>query len=131
VFRPWTMRSTRNPRWIAYSEPGAVPVAVRPVAVPQVLVDRPPDVPHAQVRKRRQVRRLQPVRVDPDVRPRGSFRELAQPARIEEAGEDADPLIVNSTIRRGPEQLKIELIIALSPEAKGRVERLFGTLQDR
>ena len=34
-------------------------------------------------------------------------------------------------IRRALEALDIELIIALSPQAKGRVERLFGTLQDR
>lgn len=47
------------------------------------------------------------------------------------AGEDADPVMVNSIIRRGLEQLEIELILALSPQAKGRVERLFGTLQDR
>jgi len=34
-------------------------------------------------------------------------------------------------IRRGLGALEIELILALSPQAKGRVERLFGTLQDR
>jgi hypothetical protein len=34
-------------------------------------------------------------------------------------------------IRRALESLDIELIIALSPQAKGRVERLFKTLQDR
>lgn len=34
-------------------------------------------------------------------------------------------------IERGLSALDIELIIALSPQAKGRVERLFGTLQDR
>lgn len=47
------------------------------------------------------------------------------------AGEDADPVMIHSIIRRGLEALDIELIIALSPQAKGRVERLFGTLQDR
>ena len=47
------------------------------------------------------------------------------------AGEDADPVMVDSIIRRGLTALEIELIIALSPQAKGRVERLFGTLQDR
>jgi hypothetical protein len=47
------------------------------------------------------------------------------------AGEDADPVMVNSIIRRGLEQLEVELILALSPQAKGRIERLFGTLQDR
>lgn len=34
-------------------------------------------------------------------------------------------------IQRGLNALDIELIRALSPQAKGRVERLFGTLQDR
>lgn len=34
-------------------------------------------------------------------------------------------------IRRALEALDIQLILALSPQAKGRVERLFGTLQDR
>lgn len=34
-------------------------------------------------------------------------------------------------IRRGLDTLEIELILALSPQAKGRVERLFKTLQDR
>lgn len=36
-----------------------------------------------------------------------------------------------SAIRRAIESLGGELILALSPQAKGRVERLFGTLQDR
>lgn len=34
-------------------------------------------------------------------------------------------------IQRALGALDVELIIALSPQAKGRVERLFGTLQDR
>ncbi len=34
-------------------------------------------------------------------------------------------------IQRGLAALEIEIIFALSPQAKGRVERLFGTLQDR
>jgi hypothetical protein len=37
----------------------------------------------------------------------------------------------NSIIRRALTALGIELILALSPQAKGRVERLFETLQDR
>lgn len=37
----------------------------------------------------------------------------------------------NSIIRRALTALDIELILALSPQAKGRVERLFETLQDR
>lgn len=42
--------------------------------------------------------------------------------------EQAEALTV---IRRALEALDIELILALSPQAKGRVERLFKTLQDR
>lgn len=34
-------------------------------------------------------------------------------------------------IRRALNALEIELILALSPQAKGRVDRLFKTLQDR
>lgn len=36
-----------------------------------------------------------------------------------------------TVIQRGLAALDIALILALSPQAKGRVERLFGTLQDR
>lgn len=36
-----------------------------------------------------------------------------------------------SQIARAFEQLNIQLILASSPQAKGRVERLFRTLQDR
>ena len=45
------------------------------------------------------------------------------------AMDDEPPM--SSVIKRGLECLGIELIPALSPQAKGRVERLFGTLQDR
>ena len=34
-------------------------------------------------------------------------------------------------VRRGLEQLGVELVLAGSPQAKGRVERTFGTAQDR
>lgn len=37
----------------------------------------------------------------------------------------------SSVIKHGLQDLDIKLIRALSPQAKGRVERLFGTLQDR
>lgn len=43
--------------------------------------------------------------------------------------EDRDRAL--PTIRRALDALGIELILALSPQAKGRIERLFGTLQDR
>jgi hypothetical protein len=59
------------------------------------------------------------------------FGNWRSPHGSRKAGEDADPVMVDSIIRRGLEALEIELIIALSPQAKGRVERLFGTLQDR
>jgi len=52
-----------------------------------------------------------------------NFQRHARAAR-----EQTEGLTV---IRRGLAALDIELILALSPQAKGRVERLFGTLQDR
>jgi hypothetical protein len=45
--------------------------------------------------------------------------------------ELADEPPMSSVIKRGLQSLDIELISALSPQAKGRVERLFKTLQDR
>lgn len=44
---------------------------------------------------------------------------------------EADAPEALTLIRRALDALEIELILALSPQAKGRVERLFGTLQDR
>src|SRR4030042_2714127 len=38
---------------------------------------------------------------------------------------------LKTQFERAMQELNIELITAYSPEAKGRVERLFGTLQDR
>jgi hypothetical protein len=49
--------------------------------------------------------------------------------RKERQEKDLDEAV--TLIRRGLTALDIELILALSPQAKGRVERLFGTLQDR
>jgi hypothetical protein len=45
--------------------------------------------------------------------------------------ELADEPPMSSVIKRALESLNIGLISALSPQAKGRVERLFKTLQDR
>lgn len=45
--------------------------------------------------------------------------------------KEADEPQALTLIRRALDALQIELILALSPQAKGRVERLFGTLQDR
>lgn len=49
-------------------------------------------------------------------------------ATIEEELKD---LLPQSQFGRAMEQLRIEVIFAHSPQAKGRVERLFETLQDR
>jgi len=61
----------------------------------------------------------------------GHFGNWRKPSGAKKAEEDAEPVMVNSIIRRGLSALEVDLIIALSPQAKGRVERLFGTLQDR
>lgn len=45
--------------------------------------------------------------------------------------DDREAGQTNSIIQRALSALGIDLILALSPQAKGRVERLFGTLQDR
>lgn len=45
--------------------------------------------------------------------------------------EEKDLSEARTLIGRGLAALDIELILALSPQAKGRVERAFGTLQDR
>ncbi len=54
-------------------------------------------------------------------RPHGSVKAL----------EARETEMTHSIIRVALEALGSELIIALSPQAKGRIERLFGTLQDR
>jgi hypothetical protein len=45
-------------------------------------------------------------------------------------GED-EPMAVLTQFSRALAELKIELILANSPQAKGRIERLWGTAQDR
>jgi hypothetical protein len=55
------------------------------------------------------------------------FITTRRPSQEEElAGRDAE-----TQIKRALRELDIEYIAALSPQAKGRVERLFKTLQDR
>jgi len=54
--------------------------------------------------------------------------KINRQATIEEELKDFLP---QSQFGRAMEQLRIELIFANSPQAKGRVERLFETLQDR
>jgi len=45
-------------------------------------------------------------------------------------GED-EPVAVSTQFSRALEELDVELILANSPQAKGRIERLWGTAQDR
>lgn len=54
--------------------------------------------------------------------------KINRQATVEEELKDLFP---QSQFGRAMEQLRIELIFANSPQAKGRVERLFETLQDR
>lgn len=55
------------------------------------------------------------------------FQVTSRRKRRQEQDEEA----ALTLIERALNALEIELIRALSPQAKGRVERLFGTLQDR
>lgn len=55
------------------------------------------------------------------------FQSHFQRTRRQEEGKDE----AHTLIQRALSALDIELILALSPQAKGRVERLFKTLQDR
>jgi hypothetical protein len=61
----------------------------------------------------------------------GHFGNWRRSSGARKAEEHAEPVMTKSLIRRGLGELEVELILALSPQAKGRVERLFGTLQDR
>lgn len=60
----------------------------------------------------------------------GHFRNSVG-GRARSHADDRETEQTNSIIRRALTALDIELILALSPQAKGRVERLFETLQDR
>jgi len=60
----------------------------------------------------------------------GHFRSSVG-KRARSHADDREAEQTNSIIRRALAALDIELIVALSPQAKGRVERLFETLQDR
>jgi hypothetical protein len=59
---------------------------------------------------------------------RDSIYRVNRQANLEEQLRDSQPL---TQFSRAMEELGIDLITAHSPQAKGRVERLFGTLQDR
>jgi transposase len=57
-----------------------------------------------------------------------SIYKVNRQASIEEQLRDSEPV---TQFTRAMVELGIEVITAHSPQAKGRVERLFGTLQDR
>ena len=61
----------------------------------------------------------------------GHFGQQTRPHTPNLELEERDPVATESIIRRGLEALNIGLILAHSPQAKGRVERDFGTSQDR
>ena len=59
---------------------------------------------------------------------RDSIYVVNRQATVEEQLRDAQP---QTQFDRAMEELGIQMILARSPQAKGRVERLFKTLQDR
>jgi len=59
---------------------------------------------------------------------KASHFKVNRPRSLEEDLEDREP---QTQIKRAMEELGVKVIWANSPQAKGRVERLFGTLQDR
>ena len=62
----------------------------------------------------------------------GHFGRKTRPGpRSDIALAERDPKDTTSVIRRALTELNVELILAHSPQAKGRVERNFGTSQDR
>jgi hypothetical protein len=63
-------------------------------------------------------------------RPLALYSDQASIFRTERKKRETD-LEKVPQLARALEQLEVRLILALSPQAKGRVERLFGTLQDR
>ena len=63
---------------------------------------------------------------------KASLFQTAEKRRRDEPGVDQDPVEMPPTqIRRALQELGIALILAHSPQAKGRVERSFLTTQDR
>ena len=59
---------------------------------------------------------------------RDSIYETTRDSTVDEALKDAEPL---TQFGRAMEELDVELILAHSPQAKGRVERRHGVFQDR
>jgi hypothetical protein len=61
----------------------------------------------------------------------GHFGQWTRPVSSDVPLEERDATPTESIIRRALAELNVELILAHSPQAKGRVERNFGTSQDR
>lgn len=61
----------------------------------------------------------------------GHFRNRRRTHRRDVPAEEREAELTRSIIFRALQALDCEMITAYSPQAKGRVERLFGTLQDR
>jgi hypothetical protein len=59
------------------------------------------------------------------------FGQTTRPYTPEVPLEERDPKATESIIRSALQALNVELILANSPQAKGRIERDFGTSQDR
>jgi hypothetical protein len=59
------------------------------------------------------------------------FGQITRPYTPDVPLEDRDPKATESIIRSALKTLNVELILAHSPQAKGRIERDFGTSQDR
>jgi hypothetical protein len=69
-------------------------------------------------------------------RPLSLYTDKASHFKVNKSTKDADLYRIRdhepiTQLHRALDELGIELIFAHSPQAKGRVERLFGTLQDR
>ena len=59
------------------------------------------------------------------------FGQITRPYTPDVPLEERDPKATESIIRSALKALNVELILANSPQAKGRIERDFGTSQDR
>jgi hypothetical protein len=59
------------------------------------------------------------------------FGQITRPYTPDVPLDERDPKATESIIRSALKALNVELILANSPQAKGRVERDFGTSQDR
>lgn len=64
-------------------------------------------------------------------RPRAWYSDRHGVFHAQETGLDGQKQQAPTQFSRALEQLEIELILARSPQAKGRIERLWGTAQDR